>query len=498
MKEYRQFIQRLILNYIVGSFLAVFVAGGIPMFMSIKINHTESLLLIAIIAGSLSVMAVCEFLFFMKQKNPIKKAFDNSFKNPELTENAYSQLLKFPELTAKRIMGPHLFGFSVPAASFSLLLIHNGLLNFSYIYVVYASVASLIIASMHALIEYFLTIKAIQPVIMFLNQNVSLPVQTLKSQIRVPINLKLGTAIVLIGIFPVILFLLSAQVKIQQVSGMNPSVFWKWAGVVLIITMGYSILISRIMAKDIQKPILQLQQMMGEVEKQNYIHMENVYTDEFSDLFNGFNKMIHELEKHDAKNKMMLESFLMVLSAALDARDKYTSGHSVRVADFSKEIGIKMNLPKDSIEALYKTALLHDIGKIGVPDKVLLKDGRLSDEEFNLIKAHPVIGENILKQVHPISEIADFLPGVRSHHERMDGKGYPDGLTGKEIPLFGRIIAVADSFDAMTSDRPYRKGMPQEKAGHILHEGRGTQWDAKIVDLFIEFINESTNKEKVS
>ncbi|MCL6585462.1 MAG: HD-GYP domain-containing protein, partial [Anoxybacillus sp.] len=147
--------------------------------------------------------------------------------------------------------------------------------------------------------------------------------------------------------------------------------------------------------------------------------------------------------------------------------------------------GKRLRLPEEQLQKLYKSAILHDIGKIGIPDAVLLKDGRLTDEEFAWIKKHPVLGENILRQVQPIEEVKDLLPGIRSHHERIDGKGYPDGLKGEQIPLFGRIIAVADAFDAMTSDRPYRKGMSVETAVSILLSGKGTQWDAEMVDHFV-------------
>ncbi|MBJ8191221.1 HD-GYP domain-containing protein, partial [Bacillus cereus] len=164
----------------------------------------------------------------------------------------------------------------------------------------------------------------------------------------------------------------------------------------------------------------------------------------------------------------------------------YTAGHSLRVAEYSVLIGRKGGLNETDLDLLRKTALLHDIGKIGVADAVLLKDGKLTDEEFDQIKMHPVMGESILRQVEPAYAMAPYLPGVRSHHERYDGKGSPDQLAGEDIPLFGRIIAVADAYDAMTSDRPYRQGMKEEKAVMILEEGKGTQWDPYFAELFVK------------
>ncbi|MDQ0918917.1 HD-GYP domain-containing protein [Paenibacillus sp. V4I5] len=187
--------------------------------------------------------------------------------------------------------------------------------------------------------------------------------------------------------------------------------------------------------------------------------------------------MVKGLETREKMNNQLLQSYYSTLAAALDARDAYTAGHSTRVAKYSLLIGRAVDLNEQELDLLNKTALLHDIGKIGVRDDVLLKESRLTDEEFEQIKLHPVLGESILKQIEPAEAMAPLLPGVRSHHERFDGGGYPDGLKGLDIPEFGRIIAVADAFDAMTSDRPYRKGMPVEKALAILAEGKGTQWD---------------------
>jgi len=168
---------------------------------------------------------------------------------------------------------------------------------------------------------------------------------------------------------------------------------------------------------------------------------------------------------------------------ALDAKDPYTCGHSDRVALMSRRIASQMDVDEQICEQLYMSGLLHDIGKIGVRDDVLGKPGKLTDEEFDQIKRHPVIGHDILKHLHQLSYA---LPGVLHHHESFDGTGYPHGLVGEEIPLFGRIIAVADAFDAMTSDRPYRSGMSFEKAEQIIKEGAGTQWDPQIVAAFLE------------
>jgi len=196
--------------------------------------------------------------------------------------------------------------------------------------------------------------------------------------------------------------------------------------------------------------------------------------------------MVEGIQGRDQENEQLLDSLFTLFAATLDARDPYTAGHSLRVAEYSVEIARAAGLADDQVELLRKSALLHDIGKIGIRDDVLLKEGRLTGEEFDKIKQHPVIGVHILSQVHLPEKLQPILPGVKYHHERYDGKGYPEGLAGESIPVFGRIMAIADAYDAMTSDRPYRKGMPVAKALAILEEGSGTQWDASFTQLFLD------------
>lgn len=494
MEKYHLFLKRLYANYTIGSLVAVFGIGAVPMFMSLRINSRDFQLLLFILIVSALVMFTVETIFFFQHLKPVKTAYAMHFSKLEYNEKAVLQLYKFPKLTVFRILGPHYLGFSLPASILSYYFIQRNMLRIPLIYILFAFIAAFIIASLHALIEFYLTSGTIQREINYL-QNESK--SNAKSQgILIPIQSKFRLSILLTGIFPIILFLLAALVKLTEYNGMDVLNFLKWAGAILMITIFFSIMISALMAKDIEKPIQRLQHLMKEVEGQNYtVEKNHVYLDEFSNLFQGFNQMILEIKEREHNNLLLLNSFLTVLSTTLDARDPYTYGHSARVADFSRKIGMEMGLPEYEVDLLFKTALLHDIGKIGVPDRVLLKDGKLTDEEFAYIKAHPVIGEKILKQVQPISEIQQLLPGVRSHHERLDGKGYPDQLKGDDIPLFGRIIAVADSYDAMTSDRPYRKGMPHPKALAILLEGRGTQWDPEIVNAFIRCVGEAVEEE---
>lgn len=181
------------------------------------------------------------------------------------------------------------------------------------------------------------------------------------------------------------------------------------------------------------------------------------------------------------EQEQLFSSAVHALTSAIDAKDRYTSGHSDRVARVSVCLAEELGLAKKDIETIYLGGLLHDIGKIGIDDSVLNKPGRLTDEEFEHIKRHPQFGYDILKGVRQMDAI---LPLVLHHHESWDGTGYPHQLAGEEIPLLARIVAVADAYDAMGSDRPYRKGMPQEKLDTILRAGAGGQWDQRVVEAF--------------
>lgn len=174
---------------------------------------------------------------------------------------------------------------------------------------------------------------------------------------------------------------------------------------------------------------------------------------------------------------------LVALTSSIDAKDRYTCGHSQRVAHLSHELALAAGMSPAEADRVRIAGLVHDVGKIGVPEAVLCKAGKLTDEEFGAIKKHPEIGERIL---HDIPQMEDVLPGVLHHHERYDGGGYPRGLKGEGIPLMGRIIAIADTFDAMSSTRSYRSAMPREKVLAELVRSAGTQLDPALVPLFIK------------
>lgn len=194
----------------------------------------------------------------------------------------------------------------------------------------------------------------------------------------------------------------------------------------------------------------------------------------------------------DVRGLMM--GLLHSLVSAVDAKDAYTCGHSERVALIARELAQVSGLVPAMVERVYMAGLLHDVGKIGVPEAVLQKPGRLTDAEFDLMKQHPEIGARILRDVR---QLEDVIPGVLHHHERFDGRGYPSGLVGENIPLLGRIICLADCFDAMTSNRTYRRALPFEVAMMEIKKGSGTQFDPVLAQAFID-IGEKRLRELTS
>ncbi|MCP4576128.1 MAG: HD domain-containing protein, partial [Deltaproteobacteria bacterium] len=190
---------------------------------------------------------------------------------------------------------------------------------------------------------------------------------------------------------------------------------------------------------------------------------------------------IHALEREKTMREQ-LEIFLMVLASAIESKDQYTGGHVERVANYARDLARKTDLSQGRINDIYMGATVHDVGKIGIKDEVLNKRGRLSNDEFDHIKTHPVIGKAILSKL----KIAPVAVNIAyCHHERWDGTGYPNGTGGKAIPLESRIAAIADCWDAITSDRPYRKAMPLAKAVRIMEAERGKSFDPDLLDIFM-------------
>jgi len=231
--------------------------------------------------------------------------------------------------------------------------------------------------------------------------------------------------------------------------------------------------------------------IMGVVNISDKKTNDNFTEEELELLLMMANQAATSIEKaglHAELQELFISS-IKALANAIDARDPYTRGHSERVTEYSVAMAESFGLEREEIESIRYAALLHDIGKINIPDHILNKPGKLTDEEFALMKKHPVFGAQIMK---PVKAFQKILPYMFHHHERFGARGYPDGIKGETIPLPARIIAVADSFDAMTSDRPYRKALTLEAAVKELVDNSGSQFDPDVVKVFVKLIEENT------
>ena len=199
------------------------------------------------------------------------------------------------------------------------------------------------------------------------------------------------------------------------------------------------------------------------------------------------NEELHE--KNEELEKAYLDT-IGILRQTVEAKDPYTRGHSDRVSEYSVLIGKKLGLDENTLHTLKIGGLFHDIGKIGIPDSILLKESKLDDEEYSQIKNHPMIGVHMLGDA---TIFKDIIPMVKHHHERFDGKGYPNQLSGKDIPYIARIAAVADTFDAMTSKRSYRDALPLDIVKSELEKCSGTQFDPAIANVFLGILNTEYN-----
>lgn len=259
----------------------------------------------------------------------------------------------------------------------------------------------------------------------------------------------------------------------------------RW-GVLMLLLAGC---VGSLSARAITNPIQQLADTTQLIARGDFSKKIRISSrTEIGELAETFNKMTDDLElyiqqirKAGEENKALFLGTIRALAAAVDEKDPYTRGHSDRVTKYSVVIARALDLDERTIETISISALLHDVGKIGIDDKILKKPGFLTPEEFEIMKQHPVKGFNIMKT---IEQMRSVLPGLRSHHEQWDGNGYPDRLKGDEIPLIARIIAVADTLDAMTTNRPYQQALTFEFAVEKINKNVGVKYDKNVVSAF--------------
>lgn len=266
------------------------------------------------------------------------------------------------------------------------------------------------------------------------------------------------------------------------INQMRSQTMW-WGLLAIFLSLGVAVT----SAKYVTRPIDQLTQTARSIAKRDFSQRADVRgRTEIGELAGTFNLMaediqhyIGELTTASEQNRQLFMGSIEMIAAAVDAKDPYTKGHSARVSQYSVILAKELGLPEEEISKIRIAATLHDVGKIGVEDRVLKKPGVLTNEEFEIMKRHTIMGFEIVRQV---KQLAEMLPGIRWHHEALNGKGYPDGISGDEIPLMVRIMSVADTFDAITTDRPYQAGKDFPQAIQILRKLAGTKYDPLVVD----------------
>ena len=263
----------------------------------------------------------------------------------------------------------------------------------------------------------------------------------------------------------------------------------QWAAIALVL----AILVAIFFASGIARPIRVLAARTHEIAQGNYQQRVELKThNEIGELAQNFNVMsesiehaIDQLRRAAHENHLLFINSVRMLAAAIDAKDPYTRGHSERVARYSIGIGKNLELSEKEMRNLRISALLHDVGKIGIDDRILRKPGALSEEEFEIMKQHPAKGAAIMSGV---AQLIDIIPGMKYHHEKWSGGGYPDGLEAEQIPMQARIVAIADTFDAMTTNRPYQKAMEINYVVEKIKSFAGTRFDPRVVDAFVNAV----------
>lgn len=251
-----------------------------------------------------------------------------------------------------------------------------------------------------------------------------------------------------------------------------------------------ALLLGLFSARRISRPIAQLASSSRAVSEGQYgTNVQVTGTAELADLSENFNRMsesirdaFENLKRAARENHELFINSIRALAAAIDAKDPYTRGHSERVARYASQVAREMELPAQDVRRVRLSALLHDVGKIGIDDRIIRKPTALTSEEFEIMKSHPVKGAAIMSA---IPELKDVIPGMKHHHERWEGGGYPDGLKGEDIPLQARIVSVADTFDAMTTTRPYQRAMDIRFVFQRLRDLAGNRFDPAVVDALI-------------
>jgi putative nucleotidyltransferase with HDIG domain len=487
---YRNFVLLVVRSYVVGALLTLGV-GATLFRVGLSFPAAEVRILISILAASAIPMAALDYWAIVRNLLPIRQFLAATKPTDAEAMHAFTQVRRLPVLAVMQICGPHYIGVMVPGVLGTLLANRLGYTHVTPGQIGLALVGAMFVVVGHATLEYFAISRHIESLLPVTAQAIVhlTPPPALR---RVTLLTKFLVASVCLGVLPLLLGTVTAYARYGSVVMSDPP-FWLWSGSRLLMAVSFAIGLGAMMAREVVAPVRGLQGALNQVAAGDLqATAPDRYLDEFADVTRGFNAMVRSLDAKAKDNTALIvqqqeltRSLLEALAASLDARDPYSSGHSMRVARHSRALSAELGWTPAQQDLIYRAGVMHDIGKIGVPDSVLLKEGKLTAEEFAIIQQHPVLGAQILSRVRPETpDLEQIVQATRHHHERIDGEGYPDGLAGESIPMIARIVAVADAYDAMTSNRPYRKGMSHEVALAILNQGASVQWDQNAVTAF--------------
>ena len=455
------FVRRSVRAYFWGS-LAVLFNGLIVHGLYFAWEPWTWLYAIGLGALASLPMAAADLWLARRQLAPAHRVFAEGDEGLGAAQAAYRALSLWPLLSAGRVMGPHLL--AILAAFFPLAyLAHRyggfptGPEELRYLLPWYP-----LNAALHATVEYLVGAAESQHLLAHLRARHG-DAGVARPGLRVPFLVKVLGVMVALGLLPLAQVALLAYFKLEgfgtapDPAALPALIAWGLAsGLALVLAGG--VLLSR----EVSRPLQAVLEAMRQVRAgQSGVRVSTIAWDELGDLSEGFNALSQALEAERQRNLELYLDTVQTLSAAIDARDPYTRGHSQRVGAYARLIARKLGWTPQQAQQLYVTGLLHDIGKIGVPERVLNKAGRLDPDERRLVQSHPLIGYHIARQARSLEP---HLAGIRHHHERLDGKGYPDGLSGEATPAEARILAVADVWDALTSHRPYRRALSPPEA----------------------------------
>lgn len=431
-------------------------------------------------------VALLDLWWARRQLGKAQKVFLGQAKDLQEARQAYRNLVHWPLLSVARVMGPHLLS-TMGGFLLAIDVAHRfggfptGPLDMLYLLPWYP-----INAALHAIIEYLVGASQSPRLLAYLRERFGDEV-VVHPRLRIPFVFKVLGVLLALGLLPLLQVASLVYFRLESTNLPGLVAWGLFSGLLLMVAGG--ILLSREVARPLQAV---LEGMQAIQHGKGSVRVSAVAWDELADLALGFNNLAQALEAERQRNLELYRDTVQTLAAAIDARDPYTRGHSQRVGAYAQRIALKLGWDAQRAYQLYITGLLHDIGKIGVPEAILKKTDRLSAQERELVESHPLIGYEIVRQSRAL---AAHLAGIRHHHERLDGCGYPDGLRGEAIPPEARILAVADIWDALTSHRPYRPALkPSEVYPRLLHEpldpeavqALGALWREGALDALLE------------